>query len=374
MTSPYHLGGSFAGFLVGRKSDTPARLVVTATALEVQPSEGGAALTLPWRSVELRRREGDGALVVRSRHGVAGSVDPELLRALESVAGNELSEQISRLSGQRTGIQASGWLGCLAFFGLTVLMLWSIPGCIRKGVDAAVETAPFSVDEQLGALAEGAMEVGAIVEDERVVGAMEVLVARLADAARASGEGPEVEWHVRVVRDATPNAFALPGGYITVFTGLIETATGPEMVAGVLAHEMAHVTERHGLRRLGQSLGFFASIQLLLGDTSGLASVVKEVLTIATVNDYSRTQETEADIVGGRLMHAADIDPTALANFFELLRQEHGDQPAAVNWLSTHPDLRRRIAAIRVLAAELGPREWEPLDLDWAAVRSGLHD
>lgn len=372
MTPPYDLESALDGFYVGSTGDAPARLVVAPTGLRVRESASGAEHLLPWSSARLVRRDTDGALLVQTRRGIAGSPDPNFLRAIEAAVGNELGDQLARLSGERTGIRASGWLGCVIFAVLAAALVAAIPGCIHRGVDAAVDAAPFSVDEKLGEAAQSAMDVGTLVEDERVTKAVEAIMARLERGVVALGGKPEVEWHVRVVENEAVNAFALPGGYVTVFTGLLEAANSPDMVAGVLAHEMAHVTERHGLRRIGRSLGFFAAIQLILGDASGLAGVAQEILTMAAVNGYSREQETEADLLGVAILHAAAIDPRALGAFFQHLHEEYGDMPDAFVWMSTHPLHRARIQAIEEEADRLGPKEWAPLELDWELVRGAL--
>lgn len=371
MSAPYDLASALDGFVVQGDDELVARVVVAPNGLRARVTASGAEHELPWRGAQLQRRA-DGAIVVRTKRGVVGSREPEFLRAIEAAVGNELGDQIARLSGERTGLRMSGWFGCVVFFALLVFLIASIPGCIRRGVDATVESAPFSLDETIGEAAEGAMATGSLVEDERVTKAIEALVDRLARGVDALGDKPTVTWHVRVIEDSTVNAFALPGGYITVFTGLIEAADTPDMVAGVLAHEMAHVTERHGLRRLGQSLGFFTAIQLLLGDASGLGRIAKEMLTMASVNAYSREQEAEADLVGARVMHAARIDPAALGAFFRHLQERDGDVPAALSWMSSHPQHAERIAAVAAEAARLGLITWEPIEVDWAAVKEAL--
>ncbi|MEZ6015244.1 MAG: M48 family metallopeptidase [Planctomycetota bacterium] len=374
MSAPYDLASALEGFLVQEAHEQPARLLVGPTELTVRVDATGAEHHLPWRGARLQRRQLDGALLVSTKAGTAGSLAPEFLRAIESAVGNDLGAELAKLEGPSSKSRNSGWLGCAAFFAIVALLIWSIPGCIRKGVDTAVEAAPFSLDETLGEAAEGAMEAGPLVTDERVVAPIQAMVQRLARGVERVGGKPPVEWTVRVVRDSTVNAFALPGGYITVFTGLIAAADTPEMVAGVLAHEMAHVTERHGLRRIGQSLGFFAAIQLLLGDVSGIGGIAKEMLTIASVNAYSREQETEADLVGVRFLHAAEVDPRALGQFFELLQASDEGVPEALSWMSTHPQHRERIDAIASEAEHLGLVTWVPLEVDWKSVKGALGD
>lgn len=362
---------SLDGFVVAGDGERAVRLSVGPDALVVREADG-AERTLPWRGAKLARRASDGALLVQRRGLTAGSRSPEFLRVIESVAGNELGTEIARLGAEPGGGCGSGWIGCVVFFVVLGGILWSIPACIRKGVDSAVDSAPFSVDVTIGKAAEDSMAVGSLVEDEIVTGAVGAIVDRLARAAGEVRPSPEIEWSVRIVHDDTINAFALPGGYITVFSGLIEAAESPEMVAGVLAHEMAHVTERHGLRRVGRALGFFAALQLILGDATGLAGIAKEVLGIASVNAYSREQENEADVVGTRFLHRAEIDPAALGAFFALLAAESGDVPSAMAWLSTHPQLEARTRAITLESARLGPVEWRPIEVDWEAVRERL--
>ena len=88
-----------------------------------------------------------------------------------------------------------------------------------------------------------------------VVDAIDTIVRRLADHASRT----DVTYEVWVVDAPIVNAFALPGGYIVVYTGLIDKAETPEQLAGVIAHEMAHVTKRHGLQRVAQSAGVILS-------------------------------------------------------------------------------------------------------------------
>ena len=144
------------------------------------------------------------------------------------------------------------------------------------------------------------------------------------------------------------NAFALPGGYISVYTGLIEKSASYEELASVLAHEIAHVTMRHGVTRMVESVGVIAVLQLIFGDVGGLVGLAEELFTIAAINGYSRGHESEADEEGVRMMHAAGIDPSAAANFFRMLKESEpgSDMPDVLAWVSTHPEHDERIAAI----------------------------
>jgi predicted Zn-dependent protease len=177
---------------------------------------------------------------------------------------------------------------------------------------------------------------------------------------------------VYVVQNSEVNAFALPGGQMVVYTGLIKNVESPEQLAGVLAHEMSHATLRHGLQQISQSLGVIAAIQLLVGDVGGLLAVGSQIAQQSVMTSYSRTAETEADIEGAKMLHAAKIDPKAMATFFAKLKHEHGDIPGAISWLSTHPQHEDRIESINNYAESLDATDYKPLELDLAAAQEAI--
>ncbi|MFP4348984.1 MAG: M48 family metallopeptidase [Thermodesulfobacteriota bacterium] len=167
---------------------------------------------------------------------------------------------------------------------------------------------------------------------------------------------PETEYDFRVYLARNPeiNAFALPGGIIVLNSGLILSATGPDQVAGVLAHEAAHVTLRHGLRQIIGAVGLFALVQALFGDATGLMAVLIDNSALLLTRKYSRDYEREADETGWDYLTAAGIDPRGMISFFEHLIEETrtGENlPAglgdALNFLSTHPATPERIDRLR---------------------------
>jgi beta-barrel assembly-enhancing protease len=230
---------------------------------------------------------------------------------------------------------------------------------------AAVQALPRSVDTKLGELALSSMDLGGPSDTDPVlVGAVEAIAARLTPHVQ-----PAFKLELRVVRAETLNAFALPGGKVVVYTGLLRMAESPEEVAGVLAHELAHVTRRHGLERIAQSIGVVAGVQLLFGDVSGVLAVGSELLQAGTINGYGRAQEHEADMDAVSTLRAAHVDPAALARFFERLAAQQGDTPELLTWLATHPDLKQRVADVRARSKELGSVSSQPFALDYQAVR-----
>lgn len=164
------------------------------------------------------------------------------------------------------------------------------------------------------------------------------------------------------------NAFALPGGYVVFFRGLIEAAESPEEVAAVFAHEIGHVVSRDPTRHALRSAGSIGVLGLLFGDFAGGALVLflAEQLIQA---EYSRGAEAEADAFAREVMLKTGIDPAAMGAFFERLRARYGDSEGFFKHLAGHPALSERILASEVdLPAGFKAR---PVlrDKDWTALR-----
>jgi len=234
---------------------------------------------------------------------------------------------------------------------------------------AAVGALPISIDEKIGELASQSMNIGPpLARDHPATKLVEGIVARLEPHAALDG----IDFRIRVVDDEQVNAFALPGGSIVVFTGLIKEATSCEQIAGVIAHEMSHATLRHGLQSVSQSLGIVAALQFLVGDVGGLLSLGAQVAQQSILTSYSRQSETEADLEGARMLHAAKIDPKAMADFFALLEKQGGEIPDALSWISTHPQHRDRIETILQYRRTLGTTDYQPLEFDLPAAQAAL--
>jgi predicted Zn-dependent protease len=200
------------------------------------------------------------------------------------------------------------------------------------------------------------------------VDAVKEMIARLEPHSELKG----LNFEVRVMDSPEVNAFCLPGGKIVVYTGLLRKAKTAEQVAGVLSHEMAHAIKRHGLQSVTESLGIIVAIELMIGDVGGLVALGVELGKSAALTGYSREAETEADLVGVRMLHAAAIDPLELSSFFEMLKDEGDDTPDAIAWLSTHPQHAVRIATIRGELANLEAQQYRPLAIDWDDVQKHL--
>lgn len=164
------------------------------------------------------------------------------------------------------------------------------------------------------------------------------------------------------------NAFAAPGGVIVVYSGLIARTANAEELAGVIAHEVAHVEQRHSLKNLMKTAGFSILLSLAIGDWSGTA--LGSVAGKLTELKFSRDAETDADREGLRRLFEAGIAPHHMADFFgELARKENSMAPAL---LATHPASAERQERLHTLIAALPPRQYAPLPYDWTRIKHSL--
>ncbi len=374
VTGAYNIDVQFDGWAYQRSGPDerqPARIRLRLDGL-IATLEDGSTIQIPWKGMRLQREHDGGFVYCIAKDGAlrAFSDDEGFLRAVEAAGGNDLGDAIARLEGQNTASPLRHKLSCLAVAVLCGFAVFSIPRLFRGAVDGAVDALPYSVDEAIGEAAFESMDMGGEeVTDEAVRSVVAAIIARLEPHTNF----PEATFQFKVIESDTVNAFALPGGYLAVFTGLLTQASSPEEVAGVIAHEMAHVTQRHSLRRIAHSVGLWASISLLFGNADVLSSIARDLFTLAGVNSYSQENETEADLEGVRMMIAAGIDPHGLSHFFGHLNELHGDIPDSLAWISTHPQHSERIAAIEALAEGAGAdRDWQPLDVDWDGMLVAL--
>lgn len=167
-------------------------------------------------------------------------------------------------------------------------------------------------------------------------------------AAQASEEAGVKSWDVVAFdEDKTVNAFALPGGKIGVYTGLLKVARTDAQLAAVLGHEVGHVIAHHGAERMSQSLatqGGLALAGALARDNPNRAMVLGALglgAQLGVLLPYSRTQESEADLIGLDLMARAGFDPAQSVELWKNMSASGGAAPP--EFLSTHPANQSRI-------------------------------
>ena len=149
-----------------------------------------------------------------------------------------------------------------------------------------------------------------------------------------------------VIKESDANAFAVPGGYIVVFSGLLTDVQSQEELLGILAHERGHVAYRHGMRAMMRYLGLATLMQVMLGNTEVISS-----LGVVGALRFGREDEAEADAFAIEALQNMQINPTYFADFFERRMKEEGDRNGIFEYLSSHPSSDSRIKKIRTASA-----------------------
>jgi len=261
----------------------------------------------------------------------------------------------------RLSLKVAGF-SVVSLVALFVFLRVLLPGA----ADVVAHQVPIEWEEALGdTVAEQFLEILsadgnrlAVCDDAEGVAVLEGLVRRLATAG-----GTAYDFKVTVVDHAQANAFAVPGGGVFLFKGLIDQAESAEEVAGVIAHEMGHVTQRHGTEALAKALGLSFLFGVMMGDlgTSGVAISVETLTTTA----YSRDAEREADAAAARLLADAGISGKGLLRFME--RAKKGEIESTWIWLvASHPNSGERLRALEGMVEDGGPAL---SDEDWQSLK-----
>jgi predicted Zn-dependent protease len=183
------------------------------------------------------------------------------------------------------------------------------------------------------------------------------------------------KYSLHVSDSAEVNACALPGGYVVFNRGLLQRARTADEVQGVLAHEIAHIQQRHSLVQLAQNIGLNVAIGQLSGGESQYAdALVKDGAKLLTLK-FSRDHERAADDVSWELLQKAGINPGGMVDFFASLKADTSEGAGlAAGLLSTHPTPQERIDRLRQKQQTLGPEagEFRSFQADFVALGTAL--
>ncbi len=261
--------------------------------------------------------------------------------------------------------QAVVWLS------LAVVSLLMIGGCSVNPATGKSDFTPFMGPQQearIGAEEHPRMieEFGGVYDDVEVTGYVASIGGRLV----ANSEMPNLQFTFTVLNSPVVNAFALPGGYVYVTRGLVALANSEAELAGVLAHEIGHVTARHTAQRYNRAVATSVGATILDAWIGGGAN--SQLIGLGAqlyLAGYSRSQETEADVLGIRYLRRTGYDPLAEADFLRSL-QNHSNllkriyapdsrERALDQFFQTHPQTSDRVVHV-IQQAGVAPSE-EPL-------------
>jgi Zn-dependent protease with chaperone function len=275
--------------------------------------------------------------------------DEQILKDFFFIQRYDLSRQIREvkqaLEGRRN-LRLAGFF--LAAFAGVIVGVWCLTGWL---IQLLVANIPLNWEVNLSNMAieeiQGQLRV---VHDPARQAKLTALGARLARSLPKSG----YKFEIQVIENPHPTAFALPGGKVFVSSGLFEFVQKPEEIAGVLAHEIAHVTQRHGLRQIVAAAGPYYVLRLFISDKRGFMSLVSNGAQLLVQRSYSRELESEADRVAWGYLVAAKIDPRGLTEFLKRLNTNPllaRLERSSFQVFNTHPVTSERIQELEKLWA-----------------------
>ena len=272
------------------------------------------------------------------------------LFALNGKFTGKISEQEVQILRRNRGWAASFFLG---------LSLLPIPGAYAQRTPLKPGWNHFSPQEDITLgkrAASDAEKQLTLCNAPRVDAYLTKLGMRLAQKLPTAGVQYPFEFHC--VNDKAINAFALPGGYVFVNRGAIEASDNEAQLAGVMAHELSHVALRHGTNQATKAmvaetgLGIFGAV---FGDSTGgaLLTTLGNFTAGGVLLRYSRTAESQADVMGTQVLFDSGYDPRAMAQFFEKLEAEtKGKNPP--EFLTDHPSPEHRVGRVDEEVEKLG--------------------
>jgi predicted Zn-dependent protease len=179
-------------------------------------------------------------------------------------------------------------------------------------------------------------------------------VTAIGQRLAAQARGPAYPYSFTIANEADVNAFALPGGPVWIHRGAIAAAANEAQLAGIIAHEVAHIAQRHAANQISASAvagGLLGAMGAFLGNDIGGAHAAQlgaQAMAGSYMLKFSRDDERDADRVGARILQRAGWDPRAMIDFMTTLRRQAGHDPGSVEeFLSTHPGASERAALLR---------------------------
>ena len=234
-----------------------------------------------------------------------------------------------------------------------IVATWFVSASMSLMVRAIASRVPMEWEERFGQKQiDKYRKEGLLLDDSNQVAQLAAVAAPLIQVL------PENRRNLKfyILDDPEPNAFALPGGHVVVHSGLLEMTDTPEELLGVLAHELAHETQRHMIRKVISSAGPLVIFGVFLHSRSGVGNLLALGSGLMIFEGFSQEYETEADDVGWKYLVKANIDPRGMIQTFEKLKateDELGTDHMS-HAFDSHPALAKRIARLQT--------RWKKLD------------
>lgn len=289
---------------------------------------------------------------------------------------------VAALLGQARRKRALGWGAISAVLFLIV----AVPLLLVMRMDLVTamiaKKIPLSWEQQLGESTIAQYQLGKDVMDKKE---SELLLDPLIKPLLGALDNSRYTYQFYIVNDGSLNAFALPGGQVVIHSALILRAESAEELLGVVAHEITHVEEQHGLRGVIGATGIYMIASAVFGDVSGMMATLTSAAPLLLNQSYSRRFEAESDLKGFALLQKARINPAGLASFFEKMIDEEKKQlekiegennrelvKDALQFLSTHPASDERIQKLNALATNLSHADYQNFASEFSVLQAAV--
>jgi predicted Zn-dependent protease len=178
------------------------------------------------------------------------------------------------------------------------------------------------------------------IDDHKLIAPVDSLLTHICN--RNDIDREKIKLHL--IEKGDINAFALPDHHLVLFSGLIQDCQNESELAGVIAHELAHLEKGHIMKKLTKEIGLGVLLSMTTGN--GSPEIIQQALKVLTSSAYDRSLELEADITGAEYLIRAGLDAEAFAGFLFRMNTNESTMPKQVFWISTHPGAEDRTQAI----------------------------
>ncbi len=325
----------FRGILHNRDTNqsVPVTIRLDPGVLSIQPEFGPS---VEWLLADLQsaRKTADGLVIVQSGRQFLEVEEPGFASDLGRIFPN------NRLFG-KGALDKVGVMGCLISILLVLgLFLAAYFWLIPFVADQAARKVSPDIERQVGD-----SWYKSLTAQYKTDTAKTRWVQEFYDSLGYAGNYPI---RITVVQESVVNAFALPGGRIVVFDGILRIMDKPEQLAALLGHEASHVELRHSTRAIFRELASSLFFSLFLGDYGDISVIVAQQGDQLAGLSYSRSLELEADAHGFQLMQQSRVPTVGMRDLFQKMKDSEPDSEAsdAPNFLSTHPALEERVRVV----------------------------
>lgn len=327
----------------GRSSKgMPAQISLAPDGLQIDYCADQETGTVHWETAGIHQSEfNDATTLLRY-----GKFPQQSISVVDKGFREALQQHYRGAAFLKSGYNSVLSLGCSGIAILTLSLLGLLVAFVIWGVPALADRVamhfPQSYERQLGQQLYTQMLQGYQIDEEKTAALNEYLHQLDTDL--------EYPITAAVVTSSDVNAFAIPGGYVIVYDGILDKMEHHEELAALLGHELAHVQKRHSLRAMTRSLSYYMLASLLFGDISGVAAVLVDNASALRNLEYSRSLELEADREGLELLRRNKLNPQGMVLLMERLQMASESEMLA--FFSTHPNTSDRIKVLNELIGE----------------------